>query len=494
LSQLPLPARLQQSDGAVSRARPIAVDLDGTLIKTDLLVETGSRFLIDNPLFIFRALGWLSAGKHVLKGRLAHAAPIDVTKLPYNQELLAWLRQQKSDGRVLVLATASHKVLADQVAAHLGLFDEVFATDEHANLKGMAKRDALVERYGHRGFDYVGNDWPDMSVWQSAGQAHVVSRSARLTDKIRSTANLGVTIDDSRPGFARALLAAMRPHQWLKNLLIFVPLFAAHEYGSSASTAQALLAFVVFGLVASSVYLLNDLADVADDRHHERKRHRPFAAGHISLLHGWLAWPVLLVLAFALAAPTLPWRFTATLALYFGLTTAYSFGLKRRPVVDVLTLAALYTLRIIAGAMAIAVPLSFWLLSFSMFIFLSLAFIKRYSEVRAARETEAPQPLRGRGYGPQDLELIASLGSSSGYLSVLVLALYIQDSHTAALYAEPRLIWLACPVLLFWISRAWLIAHRGQMHDDPVIFALKDRTSWLAAGLLAAVFISARVA
>ncbi len=472
---------------------PLVVDLDGTLIKTDLLAETASRFLIEQPLRGLMLLVWLAQGKSILKLRLAQNSPIDAQALPYNEELLSWVREEKTRGRRIVLATASHRMLADQVAQHLNLFDEVLATEGGTNLKANAKRKALVSRYGERGFDYVGNDWPDVVIWQAAAQAHVVSRSQRLIETVRHYGKPGRTMDNGKPPLAVALFKSMRAHQWMKILLVFVPLLAAHRYGASASVLQALLAFVVFGFTASSAYLLNDLVDVADDRHHPRKRERPFAAGLLGLWHGWLAWPLLLALAFTLAGLGLPWRFTACLAAYFVLTVAYSLRLKQVPVVDVLTLAGLYTLRIIAGAAAIGVPLTFWLLSFSMFLFLSLAFIKRYSELRVAREEGQSKPLRGRGYAPQDLEIVANLGTSAGYTAVLVLALYIQDSHTASLYATPAFIWLACPLLLFWISRAWLIAHRGQMHDDPIVFALKDRVSWAVAALFAAVFVLAKV-
>jgi 4-hydroxybenzoate polyprenyltransferase len=472
---------------------PLVVDLDGTLIKTDLLAETASSFLVRRPLGIFKLLLWLAKGRTVLKSRLAQFASVDAATLPYNQEVLSWLRAEKAAGRRIVLATASHGVLARRVSAHLGLFDEVLSSDDACNLKAGAKRDALVRRYGEGGFAYAGNDWADVPVWQSAAQAHVVSRSRRLIEKVRSAGNLGRTVSDGRPLQATALLKAMRPQQWMKNLLILIPLLAAHRYADGASVVQGLLAFIAFGLTASSVYLLNDLVDVADDRHHPRKRQRPFAAGHLGLLAGWLAWPALLALSFTLAAAALPPAFSACLAAYLLTTIAYSLRLKQVPMVDVMTLAVLYTLRIVAGAAAIAVPLSFWLLSFSIFIFLSLALIKRYSELKTARNANQNGPLRGRGYHPQDLELVATLGGSAGYTAVLVLALYIQDSHTAALYASPQFIWLACPMLLFWISRAWLITSRGQMHDDPVVFALKDPTSWAVVALTAVVFTLAKV-
>lgn len=473
----------------------LVVDLDGTLIKTDLLAETANRFLIEQPFRLFRLCAWLIRGKSTLKFHLAESTNIEVTSLPYNEELLAWLRTEKAQGRRIVLATASHRILADQVAAHLNLFDGVLATDGAVNLKSNAKRDALVSRYGESGFDYVGNDWPDITVWQSAAKAHMVSNSSSLIEKVRSRGNLGLLMADGKPPLAVALFKVMRPHQWMKNLLVFIPLLAAHQYMHAVSVMQAVLAFVVFGLTASSVYVLNDLVDVADDRHHARKRNRPLASGNLSLFHGWAAWPAMLLLAFTLAGPMggLPWRFTVTMVVYFMLTMAYSLRLKQTPIIDVLTLAMLYTLRVVAGAAAIVVPLSFWLLSFSMFVFLSLAFIKRYSELHAARDAGKAGILRGRGYNPQDLELVSSLGCSAGYTAVLVLALYIQDAHTASLYANPTIIWLACPLLLFWISRAWLIAHRGNMHDDPIVFALKDRLSWVVVALFGAVFVLAKV-
>ena len=485
------PDRCGASDAA--NLLPLVIDLDGTLINTDLLAETASSFLLAQPFRFYEIAMWLVQGKCVLKSRLALATRIDAAALPYNKDLLAWIEEEKAQGRRIVLATASHKLLADQVAAHLDLFDDVLTTDDITNLKGPAKCALLVGRYGERGFEYVGNDWSDVPVWQSAAQAHVVSRSARLIGAARAQGNLGRTLADGRPTFAAALLKAMRPHQWMKNLLVLIPLLAAHRYGDLTSVLQALLAFLAFSLTASSVYLLNDLVDLTDDRNHPRKRRRPLAAGHLSVAAGWVAWPALLALSFTLSLLALPWPFTASLALYFVITMAYSLRLKRLPMLDVMTLALLYTMRIIAGAAAIAVPLSFWLLSFSMFIFLSLALVKRYSELKGAGSAEPGARLRGRGYDAKDLDLVAILGASAGYTAVLVLALYIQDSHTAALYASPEFIWLACPLLLFWVSRTWLITHRGEMHDDPIIFAIKDRVSWAVVFLVALVFVLARV-
>lgn len=472
---------------------PIVVDLDGTLIKTDLLVESANELLIANPLNIFKLFCWLKKNKANLKDHLAAFSSIDPAALPYNKSLVAWLHQQKSLGRKIVLATASHRLLAENVAAYVGLFDEVLATEGALNLKGFKKRQALVDRFGEGGFDYVGNDEPDIPVWKSARKAYVVSDSPKFINIVKALGNFEEAFASERPPLRQSLSKAFRFHQWIKNLLIFVPLLAAHRLTDGSSIAHALLAFSIFGLAASSVYVLNDLVDIADDRHHHRKRYRPFAYGNLSLVAGWLAWPLLFTIAFMLTAVFMPIGFTLVLGIYFVLTLAYSLRLKQYAMLDVLTLAGLYTIRIIGGAVAISVPLSFWLLNFSMFIFLSLAFIKRFSELQAARNSGHEGNIRGRGYVHQDLELVSSMGAGAGYLSVLVLALYILDAHTSELYSAPQAIWLSCPILLYWISRAWLIAHRGLMHDDPIVFAIKDRASWIVGGCFLGVFGLAKV-
>lgn len=467
---------------------PLVVDLDGTLIKTDLLVESANRLVTRQPMRSLSMLGWLRRGRAALKAGLADAVELDAASLPYHEPLLAWLREQHAGGRRIVLATASHRALAEQVARHLGLFEAVLASDGDLNLKAARKRDLLVARYGDKGFDYIGNDAADLAVWPAARTAHVVSDAASLVKRARAVADVGTVWPADRPPAWKALWRALRPHQWLKNTLIFVPLLASHGYGHAELLLQSMLAFVAFGLAASSVYIGNDLIDIADDRHHPRKRRRPFAAGDVSLLHGWCLAPLLVVAAFTLSATLLAPAFTASLAIYLGLTLAYSLRLKQVALLDVMLLAGLYTLRIIAGTAALQLPLSFWLLSFSVFIFCSLAFVKRFSELADARQDGREGPLRGRGYHASDLEIVSSFGSATGYIAVLVLALYIQDPHTAELYASPKFIWLACPLLLYWISRTWLIAHRGQMHDDPIVFALTDRVSWAIGVCLAGVF------
>ena len=289
---------------------------------------------------------------------------------------------------------------------------------------------------------------------------------------------------NSVPVWARAL----RLHQWLKNLLLFVPLLVSHRLSVPGALLTGCLAFVLFSLCASSAYLLNDLLDLESDRQHPSKRRRPLAAGLISPRAVLITVPMILLCVFAVAAWSLPWRFVIAMAGYFAVTVAYSVWLKRFMIVDVVTLAMLYTLRIIAGTLLFSLVMTFWMLAFSMFIFLSLAFVKRYAELLAAREKGGAERPGGRGYYAGDLSIISSLGSASGYLSVMVLALYIQDPNTAALYRNPRIIWMACPLLLYWISRVWVLAHRGAMNDDPVVFAIRDRVSLMVGALFGLVF------
>lgn len=470
--------------------RPLVVDLDGTLLRTDLLVETASQFAARHPFRALRLVGWLTSGRSALKARLAEKVDVDPAGLPYHQELMHWLREQKAKGRRLVLATASHRLPAERVAEYLGIFDEVLASDESTNLKAGRKRDELVGRYGEGGFDYVGGGAADLAVWKSAHSAYVVSSSARLISRARANGNIAQVFDDGGAAVVRSLVRGMRPAQWVKNILVLVPLFAAHRHEDATSVGRALLTLAAFCLAASAAYLLNDVVDIRNDRHHRRKSQRPFASGQLSLLWGWAVWPLLLVAAFVIAGLLLPASAVWALAAYVVVTVAYSLRLKQIVMIDVLILAGLYTLRVAAGAFAIEAPLSFWLLAFSLSIFLSLALVKRYCELRSD-EAKEEREVRGRGYTQSDLAIVSSLGTGAGYVAVLILALYVQDAGTARLYSSPRYIWLACPVLLYWISRVWFIAHRGQMHDDPLVFALKDWVSWVVAVCLVGLFLLA---
>lgn len=466
---------------------PLIVDLDGTLVRSDLLVESAFAYLRHHPLGAVEIISWLLRSKATLKARLADAVILDVASLPYDTKVVAFLEQQKANGRTLILATASHQRYAEAIATHLGLFDKVFATHSNTNLTANAKRDVLLQEYGEKGFDYLGNSKDDITVWAVADKAYVANPERGVERAARRLGNVKEVITTPE-NYWYGWMKQLRLHQWAKNALLFVPLLASHKLGEIDLLLNGVIAFFLFGLCASSVYLLNDLLDIADDRQHATKKNRPIASGSVSIKSALLIFPALLLVTFTLSAWLLPWKFTLTLAGYYALTLAYSFFLKRIMTVDVITLAMLYTVRIIAGTFAFQVELTFWMLAFSMFLFLSLAMVKRYAELRESRTKEQTGLTRGRGYYPADLEMIASLGAASGYLSVMVLALYIQDQSTLALYTRPQIIWLACPLLLYWITRTWMIAHRGWMHDDPVVFAMKDRNSLLVGALFAAVF------
>ncbi len=467
---------------------PLCVDLDGTLIKTDLLPEATLALLKQKPLSIWRLPLWLMQGRAHLKCELAQHAKINPGLLPYNEPFLAYLREQHAKGRPLVLATASPEPFAQNIARHLGLFQQVIATTDSENLKGKKKARRLCKDFGERGFDYAGDSTADLAVWARARQALLVNPSLVL--KQRASAITTVSHVFKRD-YSRivALLRALRPYQWSKNMLLFMPLLAAHHWDKPDMITAMMVAFSAFSLCASSVYLLNDLLDLPADRQHPRKRFRPFAAGQLPITRGLGLIVLLLVTAFILAA-LLPDRFIVVLGGYYILTLAYSLLLKRMVLVDVLLLAGFYTLRIIAGAAAITVVLSFWMLAFSMFLFLSLALVKRYDELRMVA-SQGQTHTRGRNYHVDDLDLLQNLGGSSGYLSVLVLALYINDPMSQQFYQYPNRLWSLCPILLFWISHVWFKVHRGQLQDDPVLFALRDKLSMMLAIIIIVVIWAA---
>ena len=466
----------------------IAVDLDGTLTLTDTLHESALCLLRDSPLSVFVLPFWLLGGKAALKAKVADHVDLDITTLPYNGALIEWLKEERAAGKRIVLSTATDIRVAQAIADHLGLFDEVLASDGATNNAGTNKRAALETKYGVKGYDYAGNSAADIAVWAGARQAIVVNAS----DAINKRASQVATVAKVFPPQAVTLshwLKMLRVHQYLKNLLLFVPLLAAHQIGNFQSLSTLILAFVSFSLCASAVYMANDLLDLESDRKHPRKRYRPFASAAVQIKAGVVLAPLLAVASLSLGL-VVGTEFTAWLVVYFLLTCAYSLWLKRLALIDCLTLAALYTLRITAGAAAVAITLSFWLLAFSVFIFLSLAFVKRYAELQVQAEAGNSRA-HGRGYAVTDAPLIQTLGVTAGYAAVLVLALYLHGETVVTLYAQPELIWFAVPLMLFWVSWVWMKAHRGEMHDDPIVFAIKDRSSLAVAVLIAFSFLLA---
>ena len=463
----------------------LCVDLDGTLIHTDLLLESFLALIKTSPWSIFRIPGWLLRGKAHLKEQIAKRVTMDMSSLPYNQELLGYLQTEKAAGRKLVLATASHKLLADKTAEHLGIFDDVFATENGTNLSGVHKSKRIVGELGARNFDYAANDSVDLPVWRQARKIILVNAEPGLERKARDVGEIDRVFVKPKPSL-KQYIRALRPHQWAKNLLVCIPALAAHSVMNAEIMFATFLAFVSFSLCASSVYVANDMFDLEADRSHAKKRLRPFASGAVPLGHGMVMAPILLALSFAIAL-MLPLWFSIILGGYFLTTVAYTLDLKKRTIVDVLTLAILYTYRLLAGGAATGIDLSTWLLAFALFLFLSLALVKRYSELDALARA-GDSKVKGRGYRVTDLPLIESLGTSSGYLAVLVLALYISSPDIRVHYTTPGILWGLCILLLYWISRTWMLTHRGKMHQDPVVFALTDRIS-LLVGVLSAILI-----
>jgi len=451
----------------------LAVDLDGTVLRSDLLDESFLEVLSRDWRTAFTALIALSKGRAHLKRFLAEHTQLDITQLPYNTDVLAFIAARRAEGQRIALVTAADQTQAEAVAAHLGLFDEVHGSDGIHNLKGAAKTAFLVDHFSAQGFDYVGDTLADLPVWAEAQTSIVVSDNTTLLTNVKQNMSRWHHIPLGQ-NQGQALVKSLRPHQWIKNILIGLPILGAHSL-DPLTLMQAALAFVIFSLMASAIYILNDLLDLSSDRAHPRKRHRPFASGAVSLRLGAALGLILLCLAIS-ASTLLGAGFLSVMLLYAIMTTAYSLSLKQYPILDITTLAGLYTLRIIAGGIATNIPLSMWLLVFSVFFFFALAAVKRQTELLDL-QNRGEVRAKGRGYHVDDLPLITQMALASGYISVLVMALYINSAQVAELYSQPMALWVVCPILLYWLSRMALITHRGQMHDDPIVFAIKDRTS-----------------
>lgn len=468
---------------------PLVVDLDGTLTPVDTLHEALVKLVKSRPRAALALPRWLAAGKARFKERVADHAIVDATVLPYNPAVLERLEQARSEGRTVVLATASDRRVAEAVAAHLGVFDEVVATDGERNLAGTGKRDALVERFGEGGFDYIGNDEADLPVWQAARRVLVADAGAAVVARARLI-NPDAEVLSERASDLKPLIKAARIYQWVKNLLIFVPMLASQQI-TAANLALTFLAFICFSTAASSIYLINDMLDLEADRRHPRKCRRPFASGRAPIAKGLVVAVVLMSMAL-IGSAALPAAFSLVLLGYLFVTVNYSMWLKRYAIIDIVLLASLYTVRILAGGAATDIPLTLWLLGFSMFLFSSLAFAKRYSEAaELLRRDESAAA--GRGYRAGDHHVLMSLGSACGMASILTLALYVNSAAASGLYGEPRFLWGICPLLLYWIGRVWLAAQRERLTDDPIVFAFKDRASRIVL-LLALVPVALAVA
>jgi 4-hydroxybenzoate polyprenyltransferase len=504
-------AEVSRDNGAghqTSTEVPLCVDLDGTLVKSDTLVDTVIVLARQSPRSLLQFPKWISEGKASFKRKVSSLASIDVVHLPYNQPLLEYLRQQHAEGREIYLATGADTLLAERVAAHLGIFAGVLASDGNVNLTGHNKLAVFREKFPH-GFCYIGNARPDVPLLTHCVEPMVANPHRSLSAGLRSANVVPVRSFSDAALPLKAWVRAIRLHQWAKNVLIFLPVLLAHVRAAGPNVA-ALLAFLSFGLAASATYIVNDLLDLEADRHHPRKRRRPFASGDLSPIAGVATVALFFAVSVAIAvaiprievalSPGFRWdggrNFLEWLIIYIVSTTAYSLRLKRMVLVDVIVLSGLYTIRILAGSAASGVPVSPWLAAFSIFFFLSLAFVKRFSELEGLRaRSEAAGTalaIKGRGYRISDLEQLRSFGTSSGYASVLVFLLYIGNLEAAAkLYGHSNRLWLLVPVLLLWLSRLWLLASRGDLHEDPVVYAITDKRSLLLGVVVVAIVLSA---
>jgi 4-hydroxybenzoate polyprenyltransferase/phosphoserine phosphatase len=504
LESAPLQSGSVTAEGAASE--PLCVDLDGTLVKSDTLLDSVIVLARQSPRSLLQFPRWIAQGKAAFKRNVSSAVVLDVVQLPYNQPLLQYLRQQNACGREIFLATGADHLLADRVAAHLGIFTGVLASDGILNLTSHNKLAAFHQRFP-AGFSYIGNAWADLPLLTHCVHPMVANPSRALSEALHSAAVQPTRSFTDTTSPQKAWLRAIRMHQWAKNTLIFLPLLLAHVRAVGPAVA-ALLAFLSFSLAASATYIFNDLMDLEADRHHPRKRSRPFAAGDLSPITGAVTILLFLALSLTLAlllphvltllSPQFIWNgqgsFLEWLVLYAISTIVYSLRLKRMVLVDVMVLACLYTIRILAGSAASGVNVSPWLAAFSIFFFLSLAFVKRFAELEGmslSRQASDALAVKGRSYRLSDIEQLRSMGTASGYASVVVFALYIGNEVAQSLYPHHSRLWLLVPVLLLWLSRLWLKASRGELHEDPVVYAITDRRSLQLGVVVVAIVLSA---
>jgi 4-hydroxybenzoate polyprenyltransferase/phosphoserine phosphatase len=456
---------------------PLCIDLDGTLVKLDTLHQALFLLLRRNPTALFSLPHWIQQGRAFTKNEVARRIALHTEHLPYNHALLDYLRQEKKNGRRIILVTAANYRTAESVAAHIGLFDEILASTETHNLFGTAKRDALVERFIT--FDYAGDSLSDLPVWQVARQKILVNPSHQA----RKAQPADLLIEDRQP-LRRILPHMLRLHHWVKNLLIFSPLLLAHRLNDTLALTQALLAFIAFSLVASAIYIINDLLDLSADQTHPRKKHRPFAAGDLQLIQGVRLIPVLL-LGSLLISTLLPIVFSGILLLYLLFTTLYSIWVKKLFAWDVLMLTGLYTLRIIAGGAATHTPVSAWLLAFSILFFLTLALAKRCTELKELSLNDSINTShRERPYQPTHSAALFTSGLIAAGSSSLILIGYLLSDKVRQLYEQPLYLWGVLPLILYWFWRIWDRVKKGLLHDDPLVFAVSDLQTYCIGSIV----------
>ena len=466
----------------------LCLDLDGTLIRSDALFESIFQMAKVNPFLLLLVPIWLLKGKPNLKEEINKRIDFNAKYLPYNQGLIDYAISEKSNGRKIYLATASHISIAQKVAEHLNFFDGVYATKDGYNLKSNKKAKILNQEFGKGNYVYAGDAKVDFNIWKDSAAAIVVSNKSSFIDDVRDKFNIEKEFYNKSNLF-KSILKEIRVYQWVKNILLFLPIVLAHTIDNITDLTNVLIGFFSFSISASFVYVLNDLLDLDSDRNHPRKKNRPLASGDLPIQIGIALVPILFIIGVGLSL-LLNFKFQLILLAYILITTAYSFSLKKIPILDIIILATLFTSRIVAGAFAANVYLSMWILAFSMFFFMNLAVLKRYTELLVMKKNKQIKAV-GRGYHIEDMGLLLSIGPAAGFLSVLVFVLYIDSSQATGLYSEPLVLWLIAPVFLYWISRIWHLSVRGNMTDDPIVFTGKDKVSYIV-GLI--IFIIAFLA
>jgi len=483
-----LPKILSQPEAKTTGIKPLCVDLDGTLIKSDTLVDSLLVLARTHPRVLLQLPAALMRGKAAFKASVTSHVELDVAHLPYNRTVLEFLQQEHARGRELYLATGADIRLAERVADHLGLFQGVLGSDGATNLTGPNKLAILNGQFGPNGFSYIGNSSADLPLLKAVTETMLANPSAALRSSIRKHRIAPSHVFEERANPLRSLLNAFRPHQWAKNLLIFLPFLLAHDRSISV-VGKASLAFFCFCCVASATYMVNDLLDIEADRRSPRKRLRPFASGDLAPANGLVASAALLVIA-SVAARVLPVQFMFWLILYVASTLAYSLYLKQIAVVDVLVLSGLYTLRLLAGGAATHTLISHWLAGFAIFLFLSLAFVKRFAELESIR-LAGNQLKNGRGYLMTDIEQMRSFGTASAFAAIVVFANYISSVDVVRLYHHSHYLWLIVPCMILWLCRVWLLASRAELNEDPVAFALTDPASLVIGAAVGAIVLMA---
>lgn len=470
----------------------LCVDLDGTLVKTDLLHENIFLIIKSNPLMILPMLGWLLKGKTYFKSQINQRSQIHFESLPLNKEVLEFVRHEKESGRKVYLVSANTLHNVEGVAKVINLFDGVYCTDDSQNLKGASKAKFLTDKFGEKGFDYIGDHRCDAPVFQAANKSLLVSKRDGYDVYFRKKGISFEKIFQRNESTFKNFFKTIRIHQWTKNSLIFLPLILAHRVMETDLLLKAVYCFFSFSFVASATYIINDLFDLPSDRVHRTKKNRPIPRGSVSIATA-MGWMMALLILAGFTSTAVSMKLVKFLLIYIVVTLSYSIRLKRIVMMDVLVLAFLYTLRILIGSWVVGVPLSQWLFSFSIFLFCSLGFLKRNNELVAKSSAKETTNIPGRGYLINDLSIIQLFGISTGVASVLIFVLYINSDQVRLLYRINYWLWMIAPLFLYWMGRMWLIASRGHMHEDPVVFAIKDRGGYAIIFLIAMCMLFAKL-